>query len=50
MKQVFAHILFEHNKKYNWGEQIKARVLKYFYMKDRVSLDNIGQPDTHPLP
>lgn len=37
-------------KKYNQGEQIKAKDLKYFYMKDKVAEDNIGQPDTHLLP
>lgn len=27
------------------GKQIKAKDLKYFYMKDKVALDNIGQPN-----
>lgn len=48
---MFLHIFsLNIKKKYNQGEQIKAKDLKYFYMKDRVAKDNIGQPDTHPLP
>lgn len=47
---MFLHIFsLNLTKKYNQGEQIKAKDLKYFYMKGKVAADNIGQPDSHPL-
>lgn len=48
---MFLHIFsLNITKKNNQGERIKAKDLKYFYMKGKVAADNIGQSDTHPFP